>query len=349
MKLNKIVFDFGSLFFLILFLCIFTESTLKLENDRMHKKIHKLKQKIDNHHREKSSEKEPKVTSDILRLQTERDFFHQEYLRLVSQPSSDKIVDVLKLDLKIKEDEIEKLRSEMQNIQKSNDYELLKMEIRMKDEEIRSLRMELQNNQIQTSRSMKSLASDGSECVQALVRRLERERDCLKSDLENNDKEKKKLIGEIHFLNQSHLEEIQKYQEKLEDLQSQCNRLGKESNERNSARIPGQTQIILLKEENEDLKNSLRNIEKEKYKLKSSNEQLKILLDQSERALTDYQNKYALAENQLGTIENRLTTLDSNRDKSMSEISKLKTENTKLRSTIFELENEKDSAIVSSF
>lgn len=317
----------------------------------MHKKIHKLKHKIDDHHKDRNQEKEPRITEEVLRLKTERDFFHQEYLRHVSKPSTDNAIDVLKLDIRIKEEEIQTLKSKLQGNSRyenqSNEYENLKMEIRMKDEEIRTLRIELQNNQVQTSRSQRSATSNSSECVQAVVLRMEREKDCLKAEIENSNQEKNKLVAKLHYLNQSHLEEIQRYKEKLEDLQGQCNRLEKDGKERCPSRIPGQTQIVLLKEENEDLKNSLRNIEKENYQLKSSNENLKMLLDQTEKGLVDYQNRYALAENQLGSVESKLTTMDSNRDRSKSEIAKLKTENTKLRATLFELENEKDSAIVS--
>lgn len=319
----------------------------------MHKKIHKLKHKIDNYHKERNPERDPPVAEELLRLKTERDFFHQEYLRLVSKPQTDSGIDVLKLEIRIKEEEIESLKSRLQckprNENPSNEYENLKMEIRMKDEEIRSLRTELQNNQVQTTRSQRSVTSNGSECVQAVVLRMERERDCLRAEIENSNQEKNKLVTKLHYLNQSHLEEIQRYQEKVEDLQSQCNRLEKDSKERFSSRIPGQTQIILLKEENEELKNSLRNTEKENYQLKSSNENLKMLLDQTEKGLVDYQNKCVLAETQLGSVESKLTTLDSNRDRSKSEIVKLKTENTKLRAMLFELENEKDAAIVSIF
>lgn len=313
----------------------------------MHKKIHKLKHKIEG--KEKHPEKEPRVTEDVLRLKTERDFFHQEYLRLVSKPSTDNALDVMKLEIRMKEEEIQELKSRLQGRYEnpSNEYENLKMEIRMKDEEIRSLRTELQNNQIQTSRSQRSVTSTGSECVQAMVLRMERERDCLKAEIESSNQEKNELISKLHYLNQNHLEEIQRYTEKLDDLQNQCNRLEKDSKERISSRIPGQTQIVLLKEENEELKNNLKNVEKANYQLKSSNENLKILLDQTEKGLVEYQNKCALAETQLGTAENKLTTLDSNRDRSKSEIAKLKTENTKLRATLFELENEKDAAIVS--
>ncbi|KAL5290429.1 CEP135 family protein [Megaselia abdita] len=321
------------------------ESTLKLENDRMHKKIHKLKHKID---KEKSQEKEQGSIEEIMRLKTERDFFHQEYLRFMSKPPTDKAVEVLQLDIRLKEEEIQELKSRLQGSSRyensSNDYENLKMELRMKDEEIRSLRIELQNNQIQTSRSQRSGTTNG-ECVQAVVLRLEREMNCLRADIENSDVEKRKLLAKLHYLNQSHLEEVQRYKEKVEDLQSQCNRLEKDCTEKSCNRIPGQTQIVLLKEENEELKNSSRNIEKENYQLKSSNEHLKLLLDQTEKALIDYQNRFALAETQLGTVESKLTTLDSNRDRSKADIAKLKTENTKLRAIVFELENEKDGFV----
>lgn len=327
----------------------YTESTLKLENEKMHKKIHKLKHKIDDQN--KITEKGPKNMEEVLRLKTERDFFQQEYLRLMSKPQTDKAIDVLKLDIRLKEDEIQSLKSKIQSNQNyensSNEYENLTMEIRMKDEEIRSLRTELQNNQIHTTRSQRSVASNGSECVQAVLLRMERERDCLKAELENSTQEKSQLLTKLHYLNQSHLEEVQRYKEKVEDLQSQCNRLEKESKEKLSSRVPGQTQIILLKEENGELKNSLKSFEKENYQLKSSNESLKILLDQTEKSLIDYQNKCVLAETQLGTVESKLNTLDSNRDRSKAEIAKLKTENTKLRASLYELENEKDVVIVS--
>ena len=72
-----------------------------------------------------------------------------------------------------------------------------------------------------------------------------------------------------------------------------------------------------------------------------------MLHEQTERCLSDYQNKLLVAERKLETSNVRLNDLDTNRETSLQEASKLRSEVAVLKQTYVMLENEKDKLLVS--
>lgn len=72
-----------------------------------------------------------------------------------------------------------------------------------------------------------------------------------------------------------------------------------------------------------------------------------MLHEQTERSLSDYQNKLLVAERKIESSNVRLNDLDSNRETSLQEASKLRGEVAVLKQTYMMLENEKDKILVS--
>lgn len=72
----------------------------------------------------------------------------------------------------------------------------------------------------------------------------------------------------------------------------------------------------------------------------------RILHEQTQRTLSDYQNKLLLAERQIESSNVRLNTLDSNRESSQQEALRLRSEVAALKQTYVTLENEKDKILV---
>lgn len=72
----------------------------------------------------------------------------------------------------------------------------------------------------------------------------------------------------------------------------------------------------------------------------------RILHEQTQRTLSDYQNKLLLAERQIESSNVRLNTLDTNRESSQQEALRLRSEVAALKQTYVTLENEKDKILV---
>lgn len=71
-----------------------------------------------------------------------------------------------------------------------------------------------------------------------------------------------------------------------------------------------------------------------------------MLHEQTERSLSDYQNKLLMAERQIESSNMRVNTLDTYRESSLQEADKLRCEVAALKQTYVSLENEKDKILV---
>ncbi|XP_055902694.1 centrosomal protein of 135 kDa [Eupeodes corollae] len=293
------------------------ESELELENEKLMKKNHKLKCRLTSCQKEnvyKNVQDDHKcVDEERIRLKSERDFFQKEYLRMLGKAGSDKEIEFLQSQVKSKDDELRLLRSEL-----------------------------CVRQQHPSARSDKS---SNSECVQAIVIRAERERDVVKVELERIRNERDTLREKLQSFTLLQADSSQKYQEKIHELTNKITALECDNRDLNSARVPSQTQIVLLKEEIDGLKKKLFELQEENCKLKSSQNQLRLLQDQTERALSEYQNKLAAAEAQLESAESQLNNYGTNRDASRNEIETLKNEIASLKSTYVKMENEKDKIV----
>ncbi|XP_055854505.1 centrosomal protein of 135 kDa isoform X2 [Episyrphus balteatus] len=293
------------------------ESTLACENEKLMKKNHKLKTKLNSCQKEnvnKNFKDDRCIDEERIRLKSERDFFQKEYLRMINKAGSEKEIEFLQSQIKCKDDELRLLRSEL-----------------------------CVRQQHPSARSDKS--SSNSECVQAIVIRAERERDIVKMELERMRNERDTLREKLQSFTLLQADSSQKYQEKINELTSKITALEFENRDLNSARVPSQTQIVLLKEEIDGLKKKLFELQEENCKLKASQSQLKLLQDQTERALSEYQNKLAAAEAQLESAESQLNNYGTHRDSSRNEITTLKNEIAALKSTYVKMESEKDKIV----
>lgn len=169
------------------------------------------------------------------------------------------------------------IRSELYNSTARPFYlqeiEFLQSQIKSKDDELRLLRSELCIRQQQPS--ARSDKSSTSECIQAIVIRTERERDIVKMELERIRNDRDTLREKLQSATLLQMESSQKYQEKIKELSSRITALECDNRDLSSARLPSQTQIVLLKEEIDALKRKLHELQDENCKLKASQSQLK--------------------------------------------------------------------------
>ncbi|KAM7355583.1 centrosomal protein 135kDa isoform 2-T2 [Cochliomyia hominivorax] len=312
------------------------ESELKQENEHLQRKVSKLKTKLQSLQKELKeieTQHAQHLDEEKIRLKSERDFFQKEYLRLLGKSGSDKEIEFLQNQIKSKDEELRVLRSEL-CIKQS--HALVPC---LKDTQ------QFASSLPSTARSSASGSSSNSDCVQAVVLRVERERDCARAEVERVKCERDTLREKLLCTTKMHDEQMQVTQQRYEELNERLRKLERENRDLQSARMPTETQIMMLKDELECHRQQQYHLKEENNKLQTSYNQLKMLHEQTERSLCDYQNKLLLAERQIESSNMRVNTLDSNRESSLQEAVKLRSEVTALKQTYVMLENEKDKIL----
>ncbi|XP_075161369.1 centrosomal protein 135kDa isoform X2 [Haematobia irritans] len=315
------------------------ETELKIENEHLKKKISKLKSKLQSTQKELveiESQHAQTLDEEKIRLKSERDFFQKEYLRLLGKAGSDKEIEFLQSQIKSKDEELRVLRSELCARPSHALVPCFK--------ETQTYQLNGPVSQPFSARSASS-TSTSSDCVQAVIIRVERERDCARAEVERVKCERDTLREKLLCTTKMHDEQMHKTQERFEELNERLKQLEREKRELQSARMPTETQIVMLKEEIETYKQQHFQLREENNKLQMTYNQLKILHEQTERSLSDYQNKLLFAEQQLENTNRRVNTLDSNRDSSREETLQLRSEVKVLKQTYVALENEKDKIL----
>ncbi|XP_052848282.1 centrosomal protein of 135 kDa isoform X2 [Drosophila gunungcola] len=311
------------------------EEELEATNEKHKRKLLKMQAKIFELQKElKDQNQHTTVTldEDKIRLTSERDFFQKEYLRLMSKSGSESEVAFLHAQIKSKDDELRALRNELFpgaklqfSPQKSVQYETLPPA---------------------TASSCTSTAnSNRSDCVQAAIGRVERERDCARSELERVRCERDTLREKQLCNVQLHAEELQALRMRNEELNDRLRQLERDNRDLNSARLPAETNLVLLKEDLVQMRNRMATMQTEIDQLKTENSQITMLNDQNERIIADYKSKLLVAERHRQTADVRASTLDSSRESNRNEVTQLRTDIGALRQTYISLEHEKDTLL----
>ncbi|XP_065362141.1 centrosomal protein of 135 kDa [Calliphora vicina] len=311
------------------------ESELKLQNEHLQRKVSKLKTKlqtIQKELKEIETQHAQHLDEEKIRLKSERDFFQKEYLRLLSKAGSDKEIEFLQTQIKSKDEELRVLRSELCLRQSNALVPCLKDNQNLATSSLPS-----------TARS--SASSSSSNCVQAVVLRVERERDCARAEVERVKCERDTLREKLLCTTKMHDEQMHVTQQRFESLSDRLRQLERENRDLQSSRQPNESHIMKLKDELECCKQQHYQLREENNKLQATYNQLKMLHEQTERCLSDYQNKLLLAERQIESSNIRYNTLDTNRDSSQQEAVKLRSEVAALKQTYVSLENEKDKIL----
>ncbi|XP_050335974.1 centrosomal protein of 135 kDa isoform X1 [Bactrocera neohumeralis] len=320
------------------------DAELKSENERLLKKLSKLKGKIHGMQKELQDnvqQKEQRTDEEKIRIKSERDFFQKEYLRLISKAGSEKEVEFLQSQIKSKDDELRLLRAELCLRQQERLMPTVNTANAATATATAASLASARSNH--SAKSTFSAAS--SDCVQAVVLRAERERDCARAELERVRCERDTLREKHVSLLQTQSLETQKSQTHIGELNARLRQLERENRELSTARVPHETHIVLLKEEIDELKRQIFALQEENTKLRTRNSQFKILNEQTERTLQEYQSKLAIAERQLQTADTRLNDLDSNREVTHREAAQLRNEVAALKKTYVSLESEKDKIL----
>lgn len=253
-------------------------------------------------------------SDEINRIKSERSYYQKEYLKLQS-----KLTDVGVQDLK----------------QKLSDQSL----------ELSAAKCEL--NQLKFSR--KTLSEEGfnsNRSVQASIHRIERERDVAKSEIQRLQFDRDSLRSKLDISTEVQMNAQRNYDEMLNETNQRIAKLESERNQLMSSQVPSHATISILKQDLEALKGRLEVSQQENSQLRTKYSQIKLLQEQTERALQDHQNGLIHTEHQLGHAESRLNMASADVDKAQQDIFDLKNEVAALKTCNMQLESGKDKLVV---
>ncbi|XP_055591570.1 centrosomal protein of 135 kDa [Uranotaenia lowii] len=188
-------------------------------------------------------------------------------------------------------------------------------------------------------------SAQSSLSVQSAFHRVERERDAAKREVQQLEIERNSLRDKLKLATKSQQEEKAKHEEVILGYSAQIANLEAEKRDLLCGQNSSHTTVQLVREENQDLKKRLKESEDNFSKLKTSHSQLKILQDQTERALTQQQSRLLCSENQLDSAEAKLCEVDGTIENAHKDISKLRGDIKILKASNASLQHENDKLL----
>lgn len=250
---------------------------------------------------------------DVNRLKIDRDFYQQEYLKLLNQPPCD-----------------------------AGELNLLRKQLIDKEYEIKSLTKKLETCHSGYEEQIPCRA------VEAAMHRLEREKKVLQDTVKRLTAECDELRENLHMANVTQRNQIDRDECEMEQLKQKIRQLENENVSLKSVEATIKSTINALKDEISQLKGEIANLKDENLNLRTSSKHLRVLQEQTESTLIEHQNRLTHCERQRDQAESRLTIIDSNRSEGVREIAELRTEIDRLKIMNGKLTKEKDKLIVSS-
>lgn len=180
-------------------------------------------------------------SAEFGRLKADRDFFQQEYLKLLQSQTRDTEIDRLRLELKEKDTEIFVLR-------KGNSTRTI---------------------------GQKCRCDMTNESVQSTINRLEREKNQLIESIDGLSNECDKLQKQLHLTTSTHCDQIAKHECEIDVLKEKIHELQAENCDLQFAQGPRKSTIELLKNELKLSNAQVTDLKHEIDKIQSSYQQLK--------------------------------------------------------------------------
>lgn len=249
---------------------------------------------------------------DVNRLRIDRDFYQQEYLKLLNRPLVD-----------------------------GGEVCLLRKQLVEKDHEIKVLRKQLDNSLSVNEASLPCRA------VEATIHRLEREKRALQETIDRLTRECNDLRECLHSTDATQRDQFNRDECEMKRLRQRIQQLESESLSLKTMEATSKSTVAVLKDEMAQLQAELSALNDENVKLRTSVQQLRLLQEQTENALVEHQTRLSHCERQRNQAESRLSVIDSSRTDGYREIGELRAENTRLKTLNTTITKEKDKLIVS--
>ncbi|XP_071786802.1 centrosomal protein of 135 kDa-like isoform X1 [Asterias amurensis] len=290
-------------------------------------------------------------------LEDEKNYYKKEYEMLrarssispkkttVSPPTRDRTV--------AEETEIIKLRRERDELQSLLDkFERHLAEIQANVKVLTSERdktnilYEQANGELQRLRRelVKSPKSSRASVVaQSILQRVELERDEALADLRRMVTERDSLRERLKISTDGHLGEKARNEQKIEDLQRAAENAEQECSSLQSRVMSFQAMISTLEEQVRSQTLRIEEAYEESSQHKATSTQMRLLAEQAETSLDDYQRRLNQRSGELQAAEERSTRLEERITDLTATSSSLRDEVRHLRGTVSSLDREKDT------
>lgn len=251
-------------------------------------------------------------TIDVNRLKIDRDFYQQEYLKLLNKPLADGEINLLRKQLIEKEYEIKTLRKKLDTNFSINE------------------------------------ASQPCRAIEAAMHRLEREKKVLQDTIERLTVECNELRESLHLTTTTQRDQFTRDECEMDRLRQRIRQIESENLSLKTMEATSKSTVTILKDEVTQLQTQISELNAENAKLRTTSNQLRVLQEQTESALIEHQSRLTHCERQRSQAESRLNVIDSSRTDGFREIGELRAETTRLKTLNTTLAMEKDKLIVSS-
>ncbi|XP_017768019.1 PREDICTED: centrosomal protein of 135 kDa-like isoform X2 [Nicrophorus vespilloides] len=295
--------------------------------------VSKLKSMID----EELDRRYPHKTNSVDRLRNERDFYIKEYQHLVEQFKN--VYKTQDVQHKTHDVQFVPTNSDSNLMKRINELDNLILQLRQENQvlakEKHNLMLRLENSQ------------DCTDSVDYLsLKRLERERDLLRADIDKLEDEKHAIKERLKATSELHTNEVDKYKLMLKESEKTIRLHEMEKRDLVQNQGSRRTTIASLEDQLDVLKGQLKNTNEELTEMRTAYNQLKILNEQTDKALKDSQRQLNESENQLESYQRNINASGDNVATLQREIDALKKDVQVLRQNLVELDREKDNLLL---
>ncbi|XP_052276552.1 centrosomal protein of 135 kDa-like isoform X1 [Dreissena polymorpha] len=186
-----------------------------------------------------------------------------------------------------------------------------------------------------------------SLAAQAVLRRVENERDDAVSELRRISTERDSLRERLKIATEVSLTEKAKLEQRCEDLESGLQQAENERGELIVRVNALKDDVRGLEEQIKDMAGRLSEAQDSSSQNKSKATQMKMLAEETERGLEDTQKRLARRESELGAQEERCARLEERIAELQRGMARSSDENSGLRGTVSQLDREKDNLQIS--
>lgn len=253
----------------------------------------------------------PEYPLDLNRLKIDRDFYKQEYMKLLNNPISNTEIDHHRQQATDKEIELMMLRKQIEKMRRDCDSAM------------------------------------PCRSIEASLHRMEREKNILQDTVERLTIERNDLRDNLHLATSKQREQATRDELEIERLKQRLREIENENVNLHTVQGPTKTTISLLKDELNQLRKQITDLTEDNCQLRTSNNQMRLLQEQTENALLERQSRLTNSERQLNEAASKLNVVDSSRADVCREIGELRAEINRLKTMNASLESEKDKLIVS--
>ncbi|KAG5872211.1 hypothetical protein JTB14_029820 [Gonioctena quinquepunctata] len=278
--------------------------------------------------------RQEQATKQIESLRQEKDYYMKEYQKIVEQMKGSSGPD--------KHNKLQYQFDELLSRVKEKDMTITTLQSEMKM---------LSNEKSTLSARLESLRRDSSEtdllgvCQKTNCKRKARELEVHRGEVKHLEKENDSLKSKIQTLNASTVFDQERMKKAFQDMEEHIRKLENERRDLVVGQVTTRSNVSQLEEELNMAKDQLRSTQSELNTHKANYSQLKILHDQSDRALSEAQSQLLRAETELQGYKSKMNLTHRESAGYEREIAMLQNDVDVMKTNLSKLDKEKDELL----